>query len=70
MARPDTNYLTAPELAQVSKLVAHLNESHRTPVNPLAAEVQLYDSNGENAGIINTNEEGTFVYYPSWAVGS
>lgn len=38
MERPDTNYLTGPELAQVAKLVDTLNET-KPPVAPLSFEI-------------------------------
>jgi hypothetical protein len=63
MARPDTNYLTGPELAQVGKLLTALNEGDKS-IRPLATEVKLIDSNGEDAGEINYSEQGAYVYYP------
>lgn len=63
MPRPDTNYLTAPELAQVVKLVDALNEM-KPPTTPLSFEVKVVDQNGEDAGCIDWTEAGAYGYYP------
>lgn len=67
MERPDTNYLTGPELAQVAKLVDTLNET-KPPVAPLSFEIKIVDQNGDDAGYIDWAEGGVYAYYPARAV--
>lgn len=67
--RPDTNYLTGPEMAQIIKIVDALNEV-KPPENPISFAVEIFDCNGETAGYIGWTEDRSYAYYPSAAVSS